>query len=74
MLGVLGTTRTDRRRGKKDKRSSQYEVIMTMKLGMGVLGGCAMQEKTVHDQRVNGMDPEHEQVTGWRRNRRENKD
>jgi len=28
---------------------------MTMKVGMGVLGGCAMQEKTVHDERMNGM-------------------
>lgn len=26
-----------------------------MKVAMGVPGGCAMQEKTVHDERVNGM-------------------
>jgi len=45
-------------RGEKKavKESLQYEVIMTMKEVMGVRGGCAMQDKTVHDERVNGMD------------------
>lgn len=53
----MGATRTDRKReGWRLNERSQYEVIMTMKVGLGVHVGCAVEEKTVHDERVNGMD------------------
>lgn len=58
-IGCYQNKSREREEKKAVKESLQYEVIMTMEEEMGVRGGCAIEDKTVHDEKSEWDGPEH---------------